>query len=411
MSRAGLASRRHRGAHRRPARADPGHRRRDGHGDPAGPSVRGRLPRRAVRGLAQRPAGQQRPAHPDPARRSSPGSTASTSRPAPTSSRPTPSTPPRSRCPTTAWRSSPTSSTSRPRGWPARSPTRCQHPGPAAVRRRRARPDHPDGVDLARRQRPGRPQRQLRPAGRGVLRVHPRPARRRLGPALHRDDLRHPQRQGGDLRGRDGLRGVRPALAGHRLRHHHRRLRPHPVRPGDRGVLGLDPARQPDRGRPQLRARRQGDAALHRGDVTDRRLVRLLLPQRRAAQRVRRVRRGARGDRRDHRRVRRGRLREPGRRLLRHHARPHRRHRRRRRGQAAPRHPRARARHAAVRARAVHAHRGQPVRQRGRADQHHRLREVPEPDQGRRLRHRARRWPRSRSRTARRSSTSTWTRG
>ena len=101
---------------------------------------------------------------------------------------------------------------------------------------------------------------------------------------------------------------------------------------------------------PQLRARRQGDAALHRGDVADRRLVRLLLPQRRAAQRLRRVRRGAGGDRRDHRRVRRGGLRQPGRRLLRHHAGPHRRHRRRRRGQAAPRHPRAGARHAAVRA-------------------------------------------------------------
>ena len=49
-----------------------------------------------------------------------------------------------------------------------------------------------------------------------------------VGPALHRDDLRHPQRQGRDLRGRDGLRGVRPALAGHRLRHHHRRLRAAP---------------------------------------------------------------------------------------------------------------------------------------------------------------------------------------
>ena len=47
------------------------------------------------------------------------------------------------------------------------------HPGPAALRRRRARPDHPDRVDLARRQRPGRPQRQLRPAGRGLLRVRP----------------------------------------------------------------------------------------------------------------------------------------------------------------------------------------------------------------------------------------------
>ena len=46
----------------------------------------------------------------------------------------------------------------------------------AAVRRRRARPDHPHRVDLARRQRPGRPQRLLRPARRGVPRGRPRPA-------------------------------------------------------------------------------------------------------------------------------------------------------------------------------------------------------------------------------------------
>ena len=44
---------------------------------------------------------------------------------------------------------------------------------------------------------------------------------------------------------------------------------------------------RPHRGRAQLRARRQGDAPLHRRDVPDRRLVRLLLPQRRPAQRLR----------------------------------------------------------------------------------------------------------------------------
>ena len=42
--------------------AHPGARRRDGHRDPAGPARRGRLPRRAVRRLADRRAGQQRPA-------------------------------------------------------------------------------------------------------------------------------------------------------------------------------------------------------------------------------------------------------------------------------------------------------------------------------------------------------------
>ena len=60
---------------------------------------------------------------------------------------------------------------------------------------------------------------------------------------LDRDDLRHPQRQGGDLRAGDAVRGARPPLAGDDLRHHHRRLRPHAVRPGHRGVLALRPAR------------------------------------------------------------------------------------------------------------------------------------------------------------------------
>ena len=90
-----------------------------------------------------------------------------------------------------------------------------------------------------------------------------------------------------------------------------------------------------------------------------------------------------------HRRVRRGRLRQPGGRLLRDHARPHRGDRPRGRGQAGPQGPRGGAGHAAVGPRAVHPHRGQPVRERRRAHQHHRLGTVPQPDQGRRLRHRA----------------------
>ena len=76
-------------------------------------------------------------------------------------------------------------------------------------------------------------------------------------------------------------------VAGDRLRHHHGRQRTHPVRPGHRGVLDLDPPRGAARGRPQLRPRREGDAPVHRGDVAGRGLVRVLLPQRRAAQRVR----------------------------------------------------------------------------------------------------------------------------
>ncbi len=126
---------------------------------------------------------------------------------------------------------------------------------PAALRRRRARPDQPHRVDLARRQRPGRPQRHLRRAGRGLPRAGQRPGRRRRRPAADRDDLRHPQRQGGDLRPRDAVRGARSPLAGDDLRHDHRRLRPHPVRPGHRGVLELGAPRPPAADRPQLRAR------------------------------------------------------------------------------------------------------------------------------------------------------------
>ena len=114
------------------------------------------------------------------------------------------------------------------------------------------------------------------------------------------------------------------------------------------------------------------------------------------AERARRVRDGAAG--------------QPRRRLLRHHPGAHRRDRRGRRGRHAARAAAGRAGAAALRPRAADHHRGLPVRQRRRAHQHHRLRPLPQPDQGRRLRHRACRSPPSRSRAARRSSTSTWTR-
>ncbi len=57
--------------------------------------------------------------------------------------------------------------------------------------------------------------------------------------------------------------------------------------PGHRGLLGLRAPRPPARDRPELRARGQGDAPLHRRDGPGRRHLRLLLPQRRAAQRLR----------------------------------------------------------------------------------------------------------------------------
>jgi 5-methyltetrahydrofolate--homocysteine methyltransferase len=77
------------------------------------------------------------------------------------------------------------------------------------------------------------------------------------------------------------------AKAGHHLGHHHRRLRPHPVRAGHRGVLELRAARAPAGDRPQLRARRGRDATVRRRAVPGRRHVRVVLPERRSAQRVR----------------------------------------------------------------------------------------------------------------------------
>ena len=237
--------------------------------------------------------------------------------------------------------------------------------------------------------------------------------RRRRRPAAGRDDLRHPQRQGRDLRARDPLRGARPALAGDHLRHDHRRLRPHAVRPGDRGVLELGPARPAAR-RSASTARsappRCGPTSPSCARLAD--TLRLRSPRTPgcptpSASTTRRPSRwprslgefaasglvnlvggccgttpdAHRGDRAPPSTARRP---------------------------ATPAEPQPGA--AAVRARAADDHRGQPVRQRRRAHQHHRLGAVPQPDQGRRLRHRARRWRPSRSRTARRSSTSTWTR-
>ncbi len=124
-------------------------------------------------------------------------------------------------------------------------------------------------------------------ARRGLRRGHQGAARRRRRPALHRDDLRHPQRQGRDLRGRDGLRGLRPPLARRRLRHHHRRVRAHAVRPDHRGVLELGASRPAPARRAELRARRQGDAPVPGGALAGGGHLRLGVPQRRPAQRLR----------------------------------------------------------------------------------------------------------------------------
>ncbi len=65
----------------------------------------------------------------------------------------------------------------------------------------------PNGQFVARRQRPGRPQRHLRRTGRGL---HPRPCAACWPAGIDldhgRNGLRHAQREGGDLRDRVGVR-------------------------------------------------------------------------------------------------------------------------------------------------------------------------------------------------------------
>ena len=189
----------------------------------------------------------------------------STSRPAPTSSRPTPS--PRTRISQADYGMQDLAYELNRAGRAAR---------PRGGRRGRARPDRPRYVAgaLGPTNRTASISPDVNDPGArnvsydelvgGLPRAGPRPGRRRRRPAAGRDDLRHPQRQGRDLRPRDALRGARPPLAGDHLRHHHRRLRPHPVRPGHRGVLELRAPRPAARRRPQLRARRRRDAALRR---------------------------------------------------------------------------------------------------------------------------------------------------
>ena len=88
----------------------------------------------------------------------------------------------------------------------------------------------------------------------------------------------------------------------------------------------------------------------------------------------------------------------------------HPRHRRGGRRHAPRAGPEQRAADAALRPRAVHADQGNSLRQCRRAHQRHRLGQVPQADHRRRLCRRARRRARPGRRTARRSSTSTWTR-
>ena len=166
---------------------------------------------------------------------------------------------------------------------------------------------------------------------------------------------------------------------------------------------------RPDHHRLQLRARRRRSARAYRRYRPRRRYAGLRLSERRPAQRIRPVRRepGIHGA--PDRRIRRRRPRQHRRRLLRHHAGPYRRDCGRGRAAQAARRPRDRAAAAAVGPGAVRADARDPLRQCRRAHQRHGLGEIPQADHRGRLHRRACRWRATRSRTAPRSSTSTWT--
>ena len=245
------------------------------------------------------------------------------------------------------------------------------------LRRRLPRPDEPHRLDLAGRERPGGPQRQLRGAGRGVSRGGRGPGARRRRPAPRRDDLRHAQRQGRDLRHRGGVRGPRAADPGRHQRHDRGRVGPHAVRADPRGLLDEHPARAPDARRAQLRPRREAAPRARRGDEPPRRRAAGRLPERRPAQRARRLRRDARRDVDRARRVGARGPDQPRGLVLREHARAHRGHRRRRRGRPAARRPQGHPLHATRRPRAARdPDARRRLRQHRRADQRHRLAQV-----------------------------------
>ncbi|MDR6353806.1 hypothetical protein Q3H58_000477 [Pseudomonas psychrotolerans] len=137
--------------------------------------------------------------------------------------------------------------------------------GSPALRRRGARPHQPDLLHLSGCQQSRLSQRHLRRTGGELHRGYPGTHRRRRRPHPDRDNLRYPERQGGDLRRPGCVRGHGRRAADHDLRHHHRRLRPYPLRPDHRGLLELGAPRQADLRGPQLRPGRQGIAALRRG--------------------------------------------------------------------------------------------------------------------------------------------------
>jgi len=306
------------------AAAHPRDRRRHGHDDPGLPAEGGRLPRYALRRLAARPAWTQRPAdahaacdHPR-----HPRGVSRCGRGRPRDQLLQLERPLARRLRHGAHGARAVGGLGAP-GALGGGRLRGGHARAAPLRGRRPRPHQPHHLALARRERSRLPLGDLRRAGEGLHRVHRRPARWRRRPDPDRDDLRHAEREGRDLRRRRGLRASRRAGADHDLGDHHRRERPDALGPDHRGVLELGGACAPDHHRAQLRAGRQGPAPLRAGALAHRADLRQHASQCRPAERIRPVRRGTGIHGGAAARVRGGGLPEHGGGLLRHHAGPH----------------------------------------------------------------------------------------
>ncbi len=259
-------------------------------------------------------------------------------------------------------------------------------PAQAALRGRRAGPDEPHALALARRERPGLPRGHLRPGDATLT------ARRWRALVEGGVDLIMVETIFDTLNAKAALFAIDEhfeasgrAAAHHDLGHHHRCLGPHALGPDRGGLLEFRAPREAAVHRLQLRAGRAPAASPRRGARAHRRRVRLGAPQRGPAQRDGGVRRAARRDRRLPARLGRERLAQHHRRLLRHHARPHPRHRRGGAGVPAARRAGNRRAAAPLGPRAARHRRRLALRERGRAHQRHRLQGLLAPRPRRRL--------------------------
>ena len=259
--------------------------------------------------------------------------------------------------------------------WTARTPDE------AALRRRLGRPAERDALALAEGRGRCLPCRHLRPGAGRVRGADPgAPRRRRRSPA-HRDDLRHAEREGRDRR-RERRRARASALA---LVHRHRQERTQPVGPDVRCLLDLRRARRAVHRRRELLARRDRDAAVPRGPRERGDDLRVVPSERRAPERPRPPRRAGGGHEPLPARVRRGRPRQSRRGLLRHDAGAHGRDRPRGGGASPAPRPGGVVPASLLRPRAVRDRPGHGLRHGRRADERHRVGQVPAPDRGERL--------------------------